>query len=116
MNLSLHPLAAILLAATMLAPERLPDFDVASYCRRVASEAKPVGDARACLQEEADARAELVRQWTQFPARDRSYCENLARLGGEPTFTELLTCLDMRREARRLRQHENGTIGASPEH
>jgi hypothetical protein len=118
---SLHPslhssLAAALLAAMVLAADRVPELNVASYCRRVAHEAKPIGDERACLQEESDARAELARRWGQFPPRDRSYCVDLARLGGDPTFTELLTCLDMRREARRLREQRSGTTGASPRH
>jgi hypothetical protein len=105
-------LNAALLAAIVLVADRVPSFNVEAHCRRVAREAHPVGDPHACLQEEQEARAKLVAQWTQFSAADRSYCRDLTALGGEPTFTELLTCLEMRREAERLRDKENATTGA----
>jgi hypothetical protein len=105
-------LDAALLATIILVADRVPTFDVASHCRRVASQATPVGDPLACLREEQEARAQLVAQWTQFPAADRSYCGELTTLGGEPTFTELLTCLELRRDARRLREKEQETTGS----
>jgi branched-subunit amino acid aminotransferase/4-amino-4-deoxychorismate lyase len=96
----------------LLVADSVPTFDVEAHCRRLAQDARPVGDPRACLQEEAEARAQLVAQWAQFPAADRSFCRDLTTLGGEPTFTELLTCLEMRREAKRLRDNENATTAA----
>jgi hypothetical protein len=105
------PLYAALLSTVVLVADGVPAFDVAAHCRRVASEAAPIGDPQACLHEEQEARAQLVAQWTQFPAADRTYCRQLTTLGAEPTFTELLTCLELRREARRLRDKENGTTG-----
>src|SRR5690348_7127850 len=86
------------LLGILLVADSVPTFDVKAHCRRLAQDARPVGDPRACLQEEAEARAQLVAQWAQFAAADRSFCRDLTTLGGEPTFTELLTCLEMRRE------------------
>ena len=105
-------LDAALLTTIILVADRVPSFDVASHCRSVASQATPVGDPLACLREEQEARAQLVAQWTQFPAADQSYCRELTTRGGEPTFTELLTCLELRREARRLREKEKETTGS----
>ena len=45
-----------------------------------------------------------------IPAADRSFCQRLATTGGtSPTYTELLTCLELQRDARNLR--EQGTTG-----
>jgi hypothetical protein len=105
-------LDAALLATTILVADGIPAFNVEPYCRRIASEAKPIGDPGACLHQEEEARSQLAAQWTQFPAADKSYCRQLTTLGGEPTFTELLTCLELRREAGRLREQEGETTGA----
>jgi hypothetical protein len=104
-------LDAALLTTTILIADRVTSFDLESYCRRVASQAAPVGDPLACLREEQKARAQLLAQWTQFPTVDRSYCRELTTLGGDPTFTELLTCLELRRDARRLREKDQETTG-----
>jgi hypothetical protein len=111
----LFRLDVALLATVVLAADRPPNFDVNSHCRRIASDARPVGSPDACVREEQEARAQLTQQWTQFPVADRSYCARLTSLGAEPTFTELLTCLEMRREARRLREQQDQTTGSAPD-
>jgi hypothetical protein len=45
---------------------------------------------------------------------DKAYCQRLATTGGDPTYTELLTCLELRREARMLREKEEETTAISP--
>ena len=107
-------LDAALLTATIMVADRVPSVDLESYCRRIASHAAPVGDPLACLRQEQEARAQLLAQWTQFPTADRSYCRELTTLGGDPTFTELLTCLELRRDARRLREKDQETTGSPP--
>ena len=52
------------------------------------------------------ARDELVKRWEAFNADDKATCIPLAMAGGTPTYTELLTCLDLRRDARLLRESE----------
>ena len=72
---------------------------------------RPVGDVEVCLQKEREARDQLMQQWTQFPVGDRSYCRELTT-GFDPTYTELLTCLELQRDARMLRERDsnNGTF------
>src|SRR6202030_3668615 len=70
-------LDAALLTTIILVADRVPSFDVAANGRRVASEAAPIGDPLASLREEQEARAQLVAQWTQCSAADRSYCREL---------------------------------------
>ena len=74
------------------AADSVPAFNVEPFCHAVAMRAAPVGDKDVCLRQEREARDQLVRQWTRFPVADRSYCEQLARTGSDPTYTELLTC------------------------
>ena len=101
--------------AILLAADSVPAFNVEPFCRAVAMRAAPVGDEDVCLRQEQEARDQLVRQWTQFPLADRSYCEQLTRTGSDPTYTELLTCLELRRDARNLRERERGTMGQRSE-
>ncbi len=97
------------------AADGVPAFNVEPFCRAVAMRAAPVGDTDVCLRQEREARDQLVRQWTQFPFADRSYCERLTRTGSDPTYTELLTCLELQRDARNLRERERGTMGQRSE-
>jgi hypothetical protein len=84
------------------------------FCRAVASRAAPAGDKDICFVEEREARDQLVQQWSRFDPADRIYCERLATTGGDPTYTELLTCLELQRDARNLREKQEGTTAISP--
>src|SRR3981081_356464 len=105
---------AVLAAGLILINDGVPTFEVESFCRRVAAMAKAVGDVEICLRKEREARDQLVQQWTQFSTTDRSYCRELTTTGFDPTYTELLTCLELQRDARSLREKDTETAGASP--
>jgi hypothetical protein len=62
----------------------------------------PLGDPSVCLGQEWSAREQLRREWRSFSRDDKIECVPLATLGGSPTYTELLTCLELSREARDL--------------
>jgi hypothetical protein len=62
------------------------------------------------MQDERDAHAQLVVQWPQFSPADKTHCLSLSTAGGDPTYTELLSCLQVARDARRFeRRDESGT-------
>jgi hypothetical protein len=103
--------AVLLAGSLLLATDGVPTFNVESFCRAVATRAAPVGDADICLRQEREARDQLVKQWAQFPAPDRAYCQELHTVGGDSTYTKLLTCLELQRDARNLREKERGTVG-----
>jgi hypothetical protein len=97
----------MLLAATMLLfADGVPTFNVEPHCRAVARLAEPIGDANVCVEKEQEARDQLVKQWTQFLPAEKDHCLRLATLGGDPIYTKLLTCLEMQRDARRLRKSQ----------
>ena len=59
-------------------------------------------DINTCLQEEQSTREQIVKEWNQFRADDRASCTRLATMSGGGTYTELITCLEMLRDARNL--------------
>jgi hypothetical protein len=89
----------------LLAADPLPNFSVEPFCRAVARRAAPVGDLDNCMRKEMEAKDQLAKEW---------YCLQLSTIGGDPTYTELLTCLELQRDARRLREREQETIGHRP--
>ena len=105
---------ALVAATLVLVADAVPTFNVGAFCHKVAVMAQPAVDVDICQRKEQEAREQLVQQWTQFPAADRSYCRELTTTGGDPTYTELLTCLELQRDARKLREKGEGASGASP--
>jgi hypothetical protein len=94
----------VLLSVVLAAADRIPNFNVEPVCREVAGRAYALDYKETCLREEREARNQLINMWGAFPAPDRTYCVQLASLGGVPSYVELLTCLDMAQEARRVRE------------
>ena len=55
------------------------------------------------MRDEENARAKLAGEWESFRPADRTSCTELARLGGGlQSYVELLTCLEMAKDARGL--------------
>ncbi len=99
------PLSVTLYGVSVfLAADQIPTFNVEPFCRAVASRTVPVGDMEVCLRKEQAARDELTRQWAQFAPADKAHCLQLSTVGGDPTYTELLTCLELQRDARQLKE------------
>jgi len=47
-------------------------------------------------------REQLVREWANFPAADRSLCTAMASMGGMASYVALITCLEMKRDVAKL--------------
>lgn len=78
----------------------VPRFNVQPSCRGAASLTPASLDS--CLRDEESARTALTASWTQFAAGDRTRCREETETGGSPSYVELLTCLQMARDARNL--------------
>jgi hypothetical protein len=86
---------------TAAALKDFPKFNVASTCREAAHIGMdPERDTAVCVQDENEARDQLVQQWNGFAADDRTSCKRLTTSTGGGTYTELATCLEMRQFAR----------------
>jgi hypothetical protein len=105
-------LPAILVSATVLVADQVPRLDVTPSCRASANGILGVKqDIESCMQSENAARDQLAQQWGTFAAADRQSCTTLTTLGGTGgTYTELITCLEMKRDVAKLSK-EGGTAG-----
>ncbi len=97
-------IAVPLLGASLTpsAAQAVPVLNVAPTCRNIPSESAMQRDAAACMKSEDEARATLQKEWGAFRADDHSICTQTATMGGTASYVELLTCLEMRRDARNL--------------
>jgi hypothetical protein len=100
-------IAAVLSLVVPAGGDPVPSIDPEPSCRSAAAHAQPIGDIEVCLRKERKARDQLVAHWAEFGAEDKAVCIPLATAGGTPTYTELLTCLELRRDARILRERED---------
>ena len=106
---------ALMVGASLLitVADSVPRIDVSPSCRAAAN--GMVGlkqDMSVCLEDENGARDQLVKEWSQFSSQDRTRCTRVATSGSSPTYTELLVCLQMARDAKKLPKEE--ALPASP--
>ena len=82
----------------------VPSWDVTPSCRAAGSIAygqTPAERMKTCLATEQRTREELNKNWSTFAAADRIAC--VKSLTFSPTYTELATCLEMRRDLKNSR-------------
>jgi hypothetical protein len=63
---------------------------------------------RQCLADERGARSQLERQWAQFPPALRQRCLATTETGGNPSYVEVLVCLQMGQDAAQLDEPSSG--------
>ena len=88
--------------------DEYPVLDVAPLCRGIATQgALQAGDrtvsVQECLKSEEADRETMKQEWSTFSASDRKHCIAEVTMGGELSYTELVTCLEMARDVRKLR-------------
>jgi hypothetical protein len=98
----------------------IPVLNVLPLCRGIASQgADPLqaGDrsvsVKECLGAEQADRETMKQEWPTFSASDKKHCIAEATMGGESSYTDLLTCLEMARDVKKLRLPPAG-LSASP--
>ena len=87
----------------VMVADAVPAFDVKQTCR--GSEAAglyPGRNMESCVQSEEATRDQLKKLWGEFPATDKAECVSAVKIGGIPSYTELITCLEMRRDVKKL--------------
>lgn len=99
---------------TPAAADNVPTLNIEPVCQGIAQQggssfrdtavAKQKQD---CLDSEKQVREDLVKQWSSFSSADKNACIQEATMGGDSSYTELLTCLEMARDARNLRTDLN---------
>jgi hypothetical protein len=112
--------AQLLLPAAAAAADGVPQLNVEQVCDGIAKQggvtfhdAAVSDEKKNCLDSEQAIRNELVRQWSGFNPADRTHCVNESVMGGESSYTELLTCLEMARDVRAMRSEQESPPGTT---
>jgi hypothetical protein len=101
------PLSSLALGASLLLPiaDNVPSLNVEPGCRAAAK----MGDSlsldttlRQCLADEKSARDELDKTWAEFPPALRERCVATTRSGGDPSYVEVLVCMQMGQDAAQM--------------
>ena len=90
------PIAILATLSPVAVSDTVPKFDILRECR---FEGGSTVDFDRCSQDEAEAFEQLKANWAQFTGVDKSSCVGAATIGGVASYVELLTCLEMAREA-----------------
>jgi hypothetical protein len=102
--------ALVLIALVRPAPASndIPQLDVEASCRAAEGAAMVVGrDGDNCRSDERSAKEALARDWDNFTGNDKTHCVALVKTGGPPSYVELLACLEVSRDARRIIQERS---------
>jgi hypothetical protein len=90
-----------------IAPARAdspPVLKVESSCEAAGRGAIVLGrNKEACLADETTALDTLKQNWTKYSASDKTQCVGMAKTGGPASYVELLSCLEIMRDARNIR-------------
>jgi hypothetical protein len=93
--------------------DRVPDLNFEPICRDRAAENLGVKDDSAvCIQDEKAARDQLAKKWDEFASADRTRCVRMSTVERTASYIEVLTCLEMNRDAKKLRQGADAGIAA----
>jgi hypothetical protein len=93
------------LPAAVARADSPPKLDVTPSCNAAARGAISAGrDKEACLADERTAENSLAQNWSKFNAADKTQCVGNVKTGGPASYVELLSCLEIMRDAKAIRQ------------
>jgi hypothetical protein len=85
-----------------------PTLDVTTTCAAAAQYSMSTGrDKEACLGDESTARATLAQNWSKYKADDKNQCVGTVKTGGPPSYVELLSCIEILRNAKQIREGDH---------
>jgi hypothetical protein len=113
-------IVAVVSTISLVRAEEVFTLDVRPVCRGIAAQSADPGVGQGgqtetfqrCVESEQQVREDLKKAWPNFSAADKRHCVDLARTGGESSYTELLTCLEMARDVRQMRAAAAGNAAA----
>jgi hypothetical protein len=86
----------------------VPNLNVDPVCRGIAQQAKGPGETGGpdlafskCVTSEHAVREKLSKEWSTFGPGDKAHCVGNEK-GGYASYTDLITCLEMARDARKM--------------
>ena len=105
-------LTALCLSALSARSDDIPTLDVNPVCHGIAMQGELEAGLqqtsfKQCVDSEQVVRDEIKKEWSSFSTADKTHCVALARTGGESSYTELITCMEMARDVRKLHSEAN---------
>jgi hypothetical protein len=98
------------LPAAIVRADSPPKLDVAPSCEAAARGAITAGrDKDACLNDEQTA-----ENWSKYDPVDKAQCVGNVKTGGPASYVELLSCLEIMRDAKTIRAGEPLTTTGQP--
>lgn len=99
--------------------DEVPYINVRPICHGIASqsgESLSLGlteQFQQCVTSEQEVHEQLKTEWHTFSAADKRHCVSLVKVGGEASYTELITCLEMARDVRALKAARSAPSGGA---
>ena len=82
-----------------------PKLDVTTTCNAASQYAISVGRNKdACIDDERTAETTLAQNWSKYNAADKTQCIGNVKTGGPASYVELLSCLEIMRDAKEIRE------------
>jgi hypothetical protein len=105
------PIAIMATLSPVAVSDTVPKFDIVGECR---FEGGSTADFDRCSQDEAAALGQLKTEWAQFIGADKRNCIVETTTSGFASYVELLTCLEMAREANNTDKNPRGPQRTDP--
>jgi hypothetical protein len=109
---TLIPATALALVAQLAVAiaDGVPRYNLDPLCRGIAQQGgmsllpnqSAPKDYKTCITSEMAVRRQLVKQWPTFKASNKANCIGENSAGGLPSYTGLLSCLQMAKEASKM--------------
>ncbi len=100
-------LPALLVGSVSARSDRFPKLNVSPLCRGITDQSTLQLGFRTvtfdeCMKAEQEDRQAMIKEWSTFSSSDKQHCIAEATMGGEFSYTDLITCLEMARDVRHL--------------
>jgi hypothetical protein len=107
-------LGALGVSVSAARSDQYPTLNTAPLCHGITKQSDLQEGFRSvsfdqCMQAEQTDRETMIKEWSTFSADERRHCLAEATMGGESSYTDLLTCLEMARDVRLLRSEANNS-------
>jgi hypothetical protein len=108
-SVPLFAAAAFALSISAARTDQYPTLNVAPLCRGITEQSDLQEGFRKvtfdeCIKAEQEDRKTMIKEWSTFSAAERRQCVAEATMGGESSYTDLITCLEMARDVRQSKQ------------
>jgi hypothetical protein len=92
-----------------------PKLNVTPSCEAAARGAITAGrDKDSCLNDEQTAESVLAQNWSKYDPADKTQCVGNVKTGGPASYVELLSCLEIMRDAKTIRTGDPITTTDQP--